>query len=61
MAAPVVYFDLTVVDITTGLWCPHCLLSSGVEALAVMSWAKDPTTICGRFTYRVCNDCGSPL
>lgn len=60
-ATAVIHIDLTIVSVATGLWCPACLLPSGVQTLVALSWRKDPTKIVGHFTARCCDDCGRPI
>jgi hypothetical protein len=55
-----VIVEIHLLDVETGLWCPHCLLPS---VIAVHLAGVNPTTlqIVMRWTSIYCDDCGANL
>lgn len=45
-------------SVTTGLWCPECLLPSGYEQHAYTLREDGPHRL---LTVRKCHDCGAAL
>jgi hypothetical protein len=45
-------------DAETGLWCPHCLLPSGVARTCGLAVGRWPL---GVLRVARCEDCGAPL
>ena len=54
------YIELFAADeIETGLWCPRCLLPSGVQVTVMV---RHPDGTIGEFgKFRACSDCGEVL
>jgi hypothetical protein len=46
-------------ELTTGLWCPHCLKPSGYEQLYYSLWSTGVSY--GGIRLRLCYDCGARI